>query len=158
MSGGIGWRWQRLDGFAPLTLFAYLRLRSDVFVVEQDCVYPDPDDFDPVSWHLTGHDAEGRVVAALRLVPPGAKHAEPSLGRVVVAPHARGTGAGHLLVAEGLRKAAELYPGLGNRISAQAHLQRFYGRHGFRPHGEEYLEDGIPHIEMAIDAERMPRP
>jgi len=152
----IQWRWWRLDEAEPLTLFEYLRLRSDVFVVEQDCVYPDMDDHDYESWHLTGHGADGRVMAALRLVPPGAKHPSPSLGRVVIAPHARGTGAGHLLVAEALRKAAAEYPGLGHEISAQAHLQRFYGRHGFVPVGEEYLEDGIPHIAMAMSAEQMP--
>ncbi|MFC4244695.1 GNAT family N-acetyltransferase [Gryllotalpicola reticulitermitis] len=139
----------------PLTLFAYLRLRSEVFVVEQDCVYSDMDDHDLHSWHLTGHDAHGRVVAALRLVPPGAKHPSPSLGRVVIAPHARGTGAGHQLVAEALRKAAAEYPGFGHEISAQAHLQRFYGRHGFVPQGDEYLEDDIPHIAMTMTAEQM---
>jgi ElaA protein len=155
VSAPIRWSWWRLDEAEPRTLFDYLRLRSDVFVVEQDCVYSDMDDHDLDSWHLTGHDAAGRVVAALRLVPPGAKHPDPSLGRVVIAPAARGTGAGHLLVAEALRRASALYPGFGHEISAQAHLQRFYGRHGFAPVGDEYLEDDIPHIAMTMTAEQM---
>jgi ElaA protein len=86
-------------------------------------------------------------------VPPGEKFAEPSLGRVVVAPAWRGTGAGHTLIAEGLRFAAQRYPGQGNRIGAQAHLQGFYGRHGYVTISAPYDEDGIEHVDMLREPE-----
>ncbi|UXY15731.1 GNAT family N-acetyltransferase [Chitiniphilus purpureus] len=144
----IRWRWRALDGFDAMALFEYLRLRQQVFIVEQRCIYPDLDDCDPPSLHLTGHDAAGRLVACLRLVPPGRKYPEPSIGRVVVCPTARGGSIGHALVAEGLAEAARRYPGMAHRIGAQAHLAAFYGRHGFVPVGEVYDEDGIDHVDM----------
>ncbi len=150
MEDSITWSWWKLAGAEPLALFAYLRLRSEVFVVEQGCAYPDMDDHDLVAWHLTGTDASGRLLGVARLLPPGEKYEEPSLGRVTVTPASRGTGASHLLVDEALRKAAAEYPGYGHRIQAQAYLQRFYGSHGFEPQGEVYLEDGIPHIDMTL--------
>jgi ElaA protein len=152
----ITWSWWKLADAEPLALFAYLRLRSDVFVVEQGCVYPDMDDHDLVAWHLTGTDASGRLLGVARLLPPGEKYKEPSLGRVIVTRAARGTGAGHLLVDEALRKAAAEYPGYGHRIQAQAYLERFYGSHGFEPEGEVYVEDGIPHIDMTLTPGRGP--
>lgn len=150
MEDSVHWTWRRLADFGPLGLFAYLRLRSDVFVVEQGCAYPDLDDHDLVAWHLTGTDSAGRLLAVARLLPPGEKYEEPSLGRVAVAPAARGTGAGHLLVDEALRKSAAEYRGRGHRIQAQAYLERFYASHGFEPAGEVYVEDGIPHIDMTL--------
>jgi ElaA protein len=155
MGDSISWSWWRLADAEPLALFAYLRLRSDVFVVEQGCTYSDMDDHDLVAWHLTGADAGGRLLAAARLLPPGEKYEDPSLGRVTVALAARGTGAGHLLVDEALRKAAAEYPGYRYRIQAQAYLKRFYASHGFEPEGEVYLEDGIPHIEMTLTPGRI---
>ena len=154
MEDSITWSWWKLADAEPLALFAYLRLRSDVFVVEQGCVYPDMDDHDLVAWHLTGTDASGRLLGVARLLPPGDKYAEPSLGRVIVTMAARGTGAGHLLVDEALRKSAAEYPGYGHRIQAQAYLERFYGSHGFEPEGEVYLEDGIAHIDMTLTPAR----
>ena len=150
MENPVAWSWWKLADAEPLALFAYLRLRSDVFVVEQGCVYRDMDDHDLSAWHLTGTGPSGRLLAAARLLPPGEKYPEPSLGRVIVTPASRGTGAGHLLVDEALRKAAAEYPGRGHRIQAQAHLERFYGSHGFEPAGEVYVEDGIPHIDMTL--------
>jgi ElaA protein len=102
MKGSITWSWWKLADAEPLALFAYLRLRSEVFVVEQDCAYPDMDDHDLVAWHLTGTDASGRLLGVARLLPPGEKYEEPSLGRVIVTLASRGTGAGHLLVDEAL--------------------------------------------------------
>ncbi|BCL77010.1 ElaA protein [Jeongeupia sp. HS-3] len=144
----INWRWYRFDEFDVATLYAYLKLRVDVFVVEQTCPYPELDDFDQASLHLLGTDAAGAIVACLRLLPPEAKYAEPSIGRVIVTPAARGSGAGHTLMAEALRCTEERYPGQGNRIGAQARLQRFYAAHGFEVSGEPYLEDGIEHVDM----------
>lgn len=144
----LSWSWFRFDDFDVATLYAYLKLRADVFVIEQNCIYGDLDNLDQAAWHLVGRDAAGAVLAALRLVPPGIKYAEPSLGRVVVAASARSGGTGRALVAEGLAQSARVFPGLGNRIGAQAHLQRFYGGLGFVTVGAEYDEDGIPHVDM----------
>ncbi|WP_245615965.1 GNAT family N-acetyltransferase [Andreprevotia chitinilytica] len=149
----ITWRWFEFDAFDPHTLYAYLRLRQQVFVIEQACIYPDIDDLDQPSLHLLGFDAAGTLQACLRLVPPGLKYPQPSMGRVVIAPAARGTGIGHRLVAEALRKSDAHYPGLGHQIGAQAHLAGFYGQHGFTQLGDAYDEDGILHIDMIRPAE-----
>lgn len=145
----LRWRCVPFAALDAATLYALLQLRSRVFVVEQNCVYLDPDGADPQCLHLLGFDAAGTLQAALRLVPPGLKYTQASIGRVVTSPETRGTGLGHELVAQGLRECALIHPGHGLRISAQAHLQRFYEMHGFRAEGETYLEDDIPHIEMS---------
>ncbi|SFN97774.1 ElaA protein [Formivibrio citricus] len=144
----IHWQWFTLDTFDTRTLLAYLRLRQDIFVVEQKCTAPEIDDYDPPAQHLVGRDKQGRVIAALRLVPPGLKFPEPSLGRVVVHPDSRRGGTGSALLREALAKSDALWPGQGNRISAQSHLQHFYGNVGFKTVSEEYEEDGLPHVEM----------
>lgn len=132
--------------FAELTLaelYAIIALREQVFVVEQACAYLDADGLDPVSRHLWA--ARGDAIAAyLRIVPAGAKFAEPSIGRVIVAPAERGTGLGRALMARGIAAI-----GAGPiRLGAQAHLERFYGELGFRRASGVYDEDGIPHVEM----------
>ena len=148
----LRWRCVPFAALDAATLYALLQLRSRVFVVEQNCVYLDADGADPQCFHVLGFDAAGTLQAALRLVPPGLKYDEASIGRVVTSPETRGSGLGHELVAQGLRESALLYPGQGLRISAQAHLQRFYEAHGFRAEGDTYLEDDIPHIEMSRGA------
>lgn len=144
------WRWQ-WSRFAQLTgddVYDLLTLRSRVFIVEQNCVYLDPDGLDRQAWHLLARDDTGALQACLRVVDPGAKYAEPSIGRVITAPEVRGGGSGRRLMAEGLRRCAEVWPGQGIRINAQAHLQDFYGSLGFVSVGEPYSEDDIPHLEM----------
>ncbi|URI11222.1 GNAT family N-acetyltransferase [Aquincola tertiaricarbonis] len=148
----LAWTWTRFEGLGLQGLYQALALRAEVFVVEQRCAYQDVDGLDPQSWHLLGHDAAGRLMAYLRVVDPGLKYDEPSIGRVVTAPQARGTGAGQALMREGLARCQAAWPGRAVRISAQAHLQRFYGALGFEPVGDTYLEDDIPHIEMLCPA------
>ena len=152
----LHWQWYCFDQFDPHTLYAYIKLRIDVFVVEQTCPYPELDNLDHDALHLLGRDANGQLLACLRLVPPGLKYAEPSLGRVVIAPALRGSGVGHALIAEGLRESDTRYPGLAHQIGAQAHLAAFYGRHGFVQNGKVYDEDGIPHIHMLRPPVRCP--
>ncbi len=142
------WQWSRFADLGVDGLYDALALRSLIFVVEQDCVYLDADGVDRDAWHLLGRGARGELLAYLRVVDPGVKYQMPSIGRVVVDPSQRGTGLGHLLVAEALRRCGEAWPGRANRISAQAHLQAFYGRHGYVAFGEGYLEDDIAHIGM----------
>lgn len=143
----LQWTWLRFDALTGQQVYEMLALRCRIFILEQG-PYLDPDGLDQRSWHLFGRDAQGELRTYLRVVDPGLKYAEPSIGRVVVDAALRGTGAGHALVDEGVSRCAQAWPGQGNRISAQAHLQGFYGRHGFATVGEPYLEDGIPHLEM----------
>lgn len=149
----LAWTWRRYDALALDDLYDALALRSAVFSVEQQCPYLDPDGVDRHCHHLLGRDEAGALQAYLRVVDPGVKYAEPSIGRVITAAAVRGTGAGRVLVAEGLRRLATAWPGQAVRISAQAHLQRFYGGFGFVAVGAEYLEDDIPHIEMLRPAD-----
>jgi len=143
----LSWAWQRFQALDGQGVYDMLALRARVFILEQG-PYLDPDGLDQASWHLGGRDASGALLAYLRVVDPGLKYPEPSIGRVVVDASLRGTGIGHALVAEGVARCLAAWPGRGIRISAQAHLQGFYGRHGFTTVGEPYLEDDIPHVEM----------
>lgn len=143
----MDWTWARFSSLSLDDLYDALALRCRVFILEQG-PYQDPDGLDRVSWHLLGRDGAGRLQAYLRIVDPGCKFAEPSMGRVITAPEVRGTGLGRTLVAEGLARSDAAWPGRGHRISAQAHLQRFYGGFGFTTVGEPYAEDDIPHVEM----------
>lgn len=148
--------WQALawEALTRDSVYDVLALRARVFVVDQG-PYLDPDGVDRHCHHVLGRLAAplnglpaDELVAYLRVVAPGIKYPEPSLGRVVNRAELRGTGLGHELVAHGLVLADTLYPGQPIRISAQAHLARFYGHHGFVSVGAPYLEDNIPHQEM----------
>lgn len=132
--------------FSALTvgeLYAITALRERVFVVEQNCVYLDADGADPKCRHLWASEGDA-IPAYCRLVPVGLKFPEASIGRVITAPEARGTGLGKELMTRAIAAC-----GVGPiRIGAQAHLERFYGALGFVRASEVYDEDGIPHIEM----------
>jgi ElaA protein len=141
------WRWCRFGDRGVQPLYDALALRCRVFILEQG-PYLDPDGLDAHAWHLLGRDEAGTPVACLRVVDSGHEFEEPSIGRVVTAPEARGTGMGRALMEEGLRRCAHAWPGRGVRISAQARLERFYRSLGFELASAEYLEDGIPHVEM----------
>ena len=143
----MNWLWCRFGDLGVDNLYDALALRCRVFILEQG-PYLDPDGVDRQSWHLLGRDAQGALQAYLRVVDPGVKYEEPSIGRVITAPESRGTGLGRVLFGEGVARCAVAWPGQGIRISAQAHLERFYGTYGFARVGESYLEDDIPHLEM----------
>ena len=143
----MDWRWLRFAELGVDNLHDALQLRSRVFILEQG-PYLDVDGLDRQSWHLLGRDGEGVLVAYLRVVDPGLKYEEPSIGRVVTAPEVRGSGLGRSLMREGLAGCARHWPQRNIRISAQVRLQRFYTELGFSAVGAEYLEDDIPHIEM----------
>jgi ElaA protein len=129
---------------SPIQLHDALALRSAVFVVEQACLYQDVDGRDPAAQHLLAED--GGLLAYARILPPGARFDVTSIGRVVVAPRARGAGLGRRLVQEAI-SAIERGGHAPIALSAQAHLERFYASFGFVP-GERYDEDGIPHVAM----------
>ncbi len=146
------WRFAPFADLSPADLHDILRLRAEVFVVEQACAFQDVDGADPLAWHLWSRDGEG-IAAYARLIKPGIKFREPSIGRIVTAPRVRGTGLGRLLVAESVARARILFPGEALRIGAQQRLERFYAGFGFRTDSAMYLEDDIPHVEMRLGPE-----
>lgn len=137
------------SALSNVQVYEILKLRSAVFVVEQDCVYQDVDDLDlhPETQHLAAYD-EGIIVAYLRILGAGVSYDDVSIGRVITADVARGKGIGHELLKRGLQVAEVNWPNQDYYLSAQAHLQSYYARQGFTAVTNEYLEDGIPHIGM----------
>lgn len=136
------------DELTPKQLYDILYLRNRVFVVEQQAIYNDTDYADLQSRHLFLYEDE-TLVSYIRLIPSGIKYEESSIGRVVTHPDYRFKGYSRILMIEGMKLEKQLYPeSIGIRISAQSYLQKFYGSLGFVVCSEEYLEDGLPHVEM----------
>lgn len=145
----LAWRWCRFDDLGVRELDAIYRARQQVFSAEQACAYLDADGFDADSFHLAAWPASrGLPSAYARVVRPGLKYAEPSIGRVITTARARGTGLGRELVRRAVALTERVFPGQGIRISAQSQLEKFYAQAGFEIIGERYIEDGIPHTEM----------
>lgn len=147
-AAGERFRWYRWAELEPDVLYAFLKLRSDIFVVEQNCVFPDMDGIDAHCEHLCSWSPAGNLQAYLRLVPPGVKADLPSIGRVVVHAAARGTGLGRRLMQEGIRACKARYPSQPMLLSGQQHLEPFYASLGFATISAPYLEDGIWHVDM----------
>lgn len=151
-SDQIVWTSFRLSESNWQTWHDALQLRIDVFVVEQNCPYPELDGKDPECIHVVGRFKE-KVVAVARIVPPGLSYEEVSVGRVAVSPDQRGKNAGRELMKYTLGLISKIYGDSSVRISAQCYLQAFYESLNFQASGEPYLEDGIPHIEMLLKSE-----
>ena len=143
----IEWRYLAFEELTVVELYAVLQLRSEVFVVEQACIFQDMDGADAQAMHLLG-SLQGTLVAYARCFEAGIKFAEASIGRIVTRPSLRGSGAGHVLVAQAITCLSVPSGALAIRIGAQARLEIFYRQHGFETSGPVYLEDGIAHIEM----------
>ncbi|UXY52940.1 GNAT family N-acetyltransferase [Pseudomonas tohonis] len=145
----ITWTCSHHSELDKQALYDILALRTQVFVVEQKCPYLEVDGLDLVgdSCHLMARDGDA-LVAYLRLLDPQRNQGEVVIGRVVIAEAARGTGLGHQLMERALKDCQRRWPGLPVYLSAQAHLQKYYGRYGFVPVTEVYLEDDIPHVGM----------
>ena len=135
------------DQLTTTELYAILKLRSAVFVVEQDCVYQDVDDKDQKALHVIGK-IEGDVVAYTRIFKPGDYFSEASVGRVVVKDTVRKDGLGITIMNASIKVIEDDLQESMIHLSAQTYLKRFYNSLGFKEIGEEYLEDGIPHIGM----------
>ena len=145
----VTWRCVPFDSLSPRELQAIHRARQRVFTVEQSCAFLDADELDEVAHHLIAcASRELEPLAYARLLPPGAKYAEPSIGRVLTGSGARGLGLGRELMTRALALVAAIWPHNGIRISAQARLEAFYASFGFVAVGSPYLEDGIDHTEM----------
>ena len=126
-------------------LYEILRLRVDVFVVEQKCSYSEVDEKDLDAWHLWFEDEDG-IAGYLRLLAPGVSFKEASIGRVIA--KKRRCGIGSKLMQAGIEKMKEIYGDTDIRIEAQVYAREFYEKAGFVKVSEEFLDDGIPHIEM----------
>lgn len=149
MSGlALQWRFVSFSEFSAPELYDVLKLRSEVFVVEQACAFQDMDGADQPSMHLLGKSSAGQLQAYARCLPPGLKFKEASIGRVLTSEALRGQGAGHVLMQQAIAQLHQHWGPQAIRIGAQSRLQGFYQQLGFVPLGEPYIEDGIPHIEM----------
>ncbi len=153
----LHWRFAPFDELTVREVHDLYQARVGVFVLEQKCPFQDLDGADPECWHLLGRPdplpgplprEREPLHAYCRLVPPGLKYNEPSIGRVLTTEPARGSGAGRELMAEALRRCEALWPGRAIRIGAQRYLERFYGEFGFTTVSEPYDEDGIMHVIM----------
>ena len=143
----INWLLKTFDSLTPHELYAILRLRTEVFVVEQACVFQDMDNKDQLSYQLMGWE-NNRLVAYTSLIPPHLSYEEPSIGRVVTAAAARGDGLGRNLMEKSIEELTRLYGKTPIKLGAQLYLKKFYESLGFSQSSDIYDEDGIDHIEM----------
>jgi len=135
------------DGLSKKELYGILQLRSEVFVVEQNCIYQDVDGKDQKALHIMG-TKDGKLVAYTRVFNPGDYFKNPSIGRVVVRKKERKHGYGKVIMQTSIDEIGKRFPKSTIELSAQTYLLKFYRELGFATQGEEYLEDGIPHIRM----------
>lgn len=143
----LEWKIRRFEALSAVEIYDLLQLRSEVFVVEQNCVYQDIDGKDGKALHLIGLDND-QIVAYARLFKPNDYFKQASIGRVVVKPSHRAKQVGHMLMNEAIKYIKSEYNETNITISAQLYLKDFYESHGFMQTSEMYLEDDIPHIEM----------
>ena len=144
----MNWTCKSFDELGPHELYAILQLRNEVFVVEQNCAYQDVDDKDLKAYHLLMLSDDNKLVGYSRILPPGLSHKEPAIGRVVVDENFRGNASGKLLMQQSIHETLKLFKDQSIVISAQVYLLKFYTDLGFKPEGEQYPEDEIPHIKM----------
>ncbi|MBP2831114.1 GNAT family N-acetyltransferase [Aquimarina sp. U1-2] len=138
---------KRFEELTTLELYKILRLRAEAFVVEQDCVYQDIDDKDQKALHIIGRKNQ-EIIGYARIFRAGDYFDLSSIGRVVISQNERQFGYGHDLIKISIAAIQKHFKTNTVKISAQTHLKKFYESHGFIKFGEEYLEDGIPHIGM----------
>jgi len=146
----LEWVFKPFALLTPHELYAFLQLRSQVFVVEQNCVFLDADGKDEGCFHLMGWSA-GKLVAYTRIVPPGVIYNEASIGRVITSSSARRTGAGKALMEQSIKELYGLFGTVPIKLGAQLYLKIFYESFGFGQISDVYLEDGIEHIYMLKD-------
>lgn len=143
----IHWILKNFRHLTPDELYAIIRLRIEVFVVEQNCVFQDLDNKDQKCMHFMGWDND-LLCAYTRIVPPGIAYDLPAIGRVVTSPQSRGNGLGRILMEKSIAETKKLYGDTDVKVGAQLYLKKFYTSLGFIQTSDIYLEDGIEHIEM----------
>ena len=144
----VTWLAKHFSELTTVELYDILQLRTDVFVVEQQCIFQDLDNKDQACFHLWAEDEDRKILACTRIVPGGISYAEASIGRVATARNARGTGLGRELMKNSITYLEELYGKVDIKIGAQLYLKEFYSSFGFIQSSDIYDEDGIDHIEM----------
>jgi ElaA protein len=148
----IEYSFKKFDDLSLKELYGLMKLRQEVFVVEQNCPYLDADDKDLYGYHVMGKDHNGCIVCCTRLLPEGVSYdGFISIGRVTNGLSVRGTGEGKKLMNFSIDTIKKLYPNKPIKIGAQTYLKRFYENLGFVDLNQPYLEDGIPHIIMAME-------
>jgi ElaA protein len=145
----LRWQWCRLGELSAEQVYAVLAARVAIFVVEQNCAYQDLDGLDADAEHLIVWSG-AEVAGYLRVLGPGTRFDDPSIGRIITTQPFRGSGLGRDLVAKGIERTRLRYPGQPVRISAQQYLEKFYRDFGFVTVSQPYLEDNIPHVEMLL--------
>lgn len=143
----IVWKIKTFDEFTVPELYAILKARIDVFVIEQNCPYPDLDNYDQKAVHIWAEE-NGDILAYCRIFDKGIKYDETSIGRVLTTEKARGRSLGKQLIQYAVETIENRFHTTAVRISAQDYLLRFYSGFGFEDTGKKYLEDDIPHTEM----------
>lgn len=146
----ISWDLKFFDELSASELYKIMQLRAEVFIVEQNCPYQDADGKDLKSFHLMGYNESNDLVVYSRILPQNISYPEVSIGRVVSSPKVRGTGAGKQLMDSSLNAIKQKFGNVPVKIGAQSYLKKFYESFGFVQTSEEYLEDGIPHMEMLL--------
>jgi ElaA protein len=145
----LRWQWCKLGELSAEQVYAVLAARVAIFVVEQNCAYQDLDGLDADAEHLIAWSG-AEVAGYLRVLGPGTRFDDPSIGRIITTQPFRGSGLGRDLVAKGIERTRLRYPGQPVRISAQQYLEKFYRDFGFVTVSQPYLEDNIPHVEMLL--------
>lgn len=145
------WMLKKFEQLTTAELYAILELRNKVFIVEQNCVYLDPDGKDQQAWHLTGMEG-GELIAYTRILAPGTVYSDPAIGRVVTSPSKRRSGLGRELMDRSIQYCRDLFGNTSITLSAQVYLRNFYESLDFRAVGDEFLDDGIAHIKMTREA------
>ncbi|WP_342664034.1 GNAT family N-acetyltransferase [Alteribacter aurantiacus] len=146
------WHLKRFDELDTVELYAILKERVDVFVVEQNCSYPELDNIDFNSFHLFKKENK-EIAGYLRIIPPGNSHRSYRIGRVIVNKSFRQRGLGNELMSRAMSFILTEKKATMIELSAQEYIQHFYESHGFKPISDLYLEDGIPHVEMLYKKE-----
>lgn len=141
------WNVQKFEELTVKQMYTYLQLRVNVFVVEQQCPYPELDGYDEEAFHLAYIENE-KLLAYARILPKGVKYNRISIGRVIVDQEVRGRGVAKELMKKSLSVIQQKWPQQEVQLQAQSHLRDFYGSFGFEAVSDDYVEDGIPHVDM----------
>lgn len=144
----LNWNFKHYSELSLNEFHDIIALRIKVFVIEQNCPYQDLDGLDKECYHLLTTNEKNEVVGTARIIPPGLLYPDAGIGRIVLDESARGANNGHLLMKYSMQFIFTKFGQVDMKLSAQKHLEKFYNQHGFISTGKEYLEDGIPHVEM----------
>lgn len=150
----LNWQFKHYNDLSLNEFHDILALRIKVFVVEQNCPYQELDGKDKKSYHLICRNGKGDLVGTMRILPQGVAYNDIGFGRVVLAEEERGEKEGHQMIEEALAFCRAEFGDVPVYLSGQKHLEAFYNKHNFKSTGKEYLEDGIPHVEMCLNTNK----